>query len=91
VTGLNVIQTDPLSSASSSYGGIFRDSNSNFLLCFAENLGGGTAFHAELSAVMRSIELAHHRRWKKLWIETDSSLVVITASNMDLVPSTFKE
>jgi len=45
--------------ASSSCGGIFKDCNYVFLLCFAENLGGGTAFHAELSAVMRAIELAH--------------------------------
>lgn len=74
------------SSSSSSCGGIFRDSNSVFLLCFAENLGGGTAFHAEISTVMRSIELAYQRRWKKLWIETDSSLVILAASNMDLVP-----
>jgi ribonuclease HI len=70
----------------SACGGIFRNSNSVFLACFAENLGGGIAFVAELSAAMRAIEIAHHRGWNNLWIETDSSLVVLAAKNITLIP-----
>jgi len=49
-------------------------------------LGGGSAFHVELSAVMREIERAYQRRWRKLWIETDSSIVVFVAKKKYMVP-----
>jgi hypothetical protein len=42
----------------SSCGGIFRNSNLDFLLCFGENTGLGNALHAEISGAMRAIELA---------------------------------
>jgi len=71
----------------SSCGGIFRNHEAIFLACFAENLGGGTAFHAEMSAVMRAVELANQRGWRNLWIETDSSLVIMAfKSIIALVP-----
>jgi ribonuclease HI len=50
----------------SSCGGIFRDNNSNTLLCFAEHKGTGNAFHAELCGAMRAIELAEQRNWSNL-------------------------
>jgi len=53
-------------SITSSCGGIFRDSSANFLTCFAENLGGCSAYHAELSPIMRANEIAHQRRWSNL-------------------------
>lgn len=43
-------------SITSACGGIFRDSNSNLLSCFAENLVGCSAYHAELSAVMKATD-----------------------------------
>jgi len=46
------------SSTTSACGGIFRDSSSNFLSCFAENLGGCSAYLAELSAVMKATKIA---------------------------------
>jgi ribonuclease HI len=70
----------------SSCGGIFRDSNSNFISCFAENIGGGSAYHAELSAIMRAVEIANQRRWSNLWIESDSSLVVMAFKNSSMIP-----
>jgi len=73
-------------STSSSYGGIFRNKDANFLLCFSENLGPGNAFFAELSGAMRAIELAKQYNWFDLWLETDSELVVKAFSNHKLVP-----
>jgi ribonuclease HI len=72
--------------STSSCAGIFRNSDSIFITCFAENLGRGNAYFAKLSAVMRAIEIAHHRGWNKLWIETDSKLVVLASKNINLVP-----
>lgn len=42
----------------SACGGIFRDYESNLLLCFAENTGLNNAFHGKLLGAMRAIELA---------------------------------
>ena len=70
----------------SSCGGIFRDSNANFISCFAENIGGGSAFHAELPAIMRAVEIANQRRWTNLWIESDSSLAVMAFNNSSMIP-----
>jgi len=63
-------------SLSSSCGGIFRDNNSNYLLCFAENTRNGGAFHDELSGAIRAIELANQYHWGNLWLECDSALVI---------------
>jgi len=70
----------------SSCGGIFRNSDAILLCCFAENIGGGSAYHAEISGVLRAIEIASQRRWLNLWIETDSALVVMAFKNATLIP-----
>ena len=70
----------------SSCGGIFRNSKSDFLICFGENTGLGNALHAELSGAMRAIELANTFQWKNLWLEADSELVVKAFKNPYLVP-----
>jgi len=44
---------------------------------FAENIGGGTAFHAELLGALSAIEMADQRDWRNLWIETDLALLVV--------------
>jgi len=62
-----------------------------FIACFAENLGDGNAFHAELSAVMRAIELANQRGWRNLWLETDSYLVVLAFKKVSLIPCALKQ
>ncbi|AES69927.1 hypothetical protein MTR_3g041640 [Medicago truncatula] len=43
---------------SSACGCIFRNHDSNFLLCFGENTRVGNALHVELSGTMRAIKLA---------------------------------
>jgi len=70
----------------SSCGGIFRDKNSKFVLCFVENTGVGNAYHAELSGAMSVIELAAQHNWNSLWLECDSALVVNAFKNQSLVP-----
>jgi len=73
-------------STTSACGGIFRDKDSNFLMCFAQNTGQGTTFHAELCGAMKAIELAHLYKWKYLWLEVDSALVAQAIRNNTLVP-----
>jgi len=70
----------------SSCGGIFRDKESNFILCFAENTGIGNSLHAELCGAMRAIELAHQNQWSSLWLESDSTLVVKAFKKHALIP-----
>ncbi|XP_024632555.1 uncharacterized protein [Medicago truncatula] len=70
----------------SSCGGIFRDRNADFLMCFAENTGHENAYFAELSGAMRAIELAKLHNWQSLWLESDSALVVNAFKNISQVP-----
>ena len=61
----------------SACGRIFRDHEANFLNCFAESLGHSTSYIAEISGAIRAIEIAYQKGWRNLWLETDSSLVVL--------------
>jgi ribonuclease HI len=74
----------------SSCGGIFRNSDSELLLCFCDNTGQGNALHAEISGAMRSIELANTFNWKNLWLEADSELVIKAFKNPSIVPWSLK-
>lgn len=73
-------------SQAASSGGLFRDSEANFLLGFSENVGQENAYFAELSAAMRAIEIASQQNWTQLWLESDSMLVVNAFKNHALVP-----
>jgi ribonuclease HI len=64
-----------------SCGGVFRDSNAEFLLAFAEPIGHASSYLAELCGAMKAVEIAHARNWTNIWIETDSALVVTTFNN----------
>jgi hypothetical protein len=70
----------------SACGGIFRNQMVEFLGGFAENTGNNNAFFAELSGVLRAIELAHQNQWLNLWLETDSILVVKAFKSHSLIP-----
>ena len=70
----------------SSCGGIFRENNSELLICFGENTGIGNALNVELSDAMRAIELANTHQRRNLWLEADSELVIRAFKNHDLVP-----
>jgi ribonuclease HI len=73
-------------SSSSSCGGLFRNSNADFLYGFAENTGIASAFVAELCGAMNAIEIAASKNWNNLWLETDSTLVVLAFKSSSLVP-----
>jgi ribonuclease HI len=70
----------------SSCGGIFRKHYVFFLSCFAEPLGISTSFHAEICGALRAIEIAFHNNWSDIWLETDSSLLVLAFNKPTLVP-----
>jgi ribonuclease HI len=70
----------------SACGGLFRDNNGNHLGSFADFLGDSIAFLAELSGIMRAIELAFDRGWHSLWIECDSKLATMAFNNYHMVP-----
>lgn len=53
---------------------------------FAGNLGSSTSFHAELVGAMMAIENAYSKDWFKLWLECDSSLVVLAFNSSNEVP-----
>lgn len=54
-----------------SCGGIFRDFRGTFLGGFACNLGGGSAFEAELYGPILAMEHAAKNNWTRLWLESD--------------------
>jgi ribonuclease HI len=55
------------------------------IFCFAEPLGIVSSYHAELNAAMTSIEIAYQTNWHNIWIETDSTLVVLAFKNSNIV------
>ncbi|XP_057803244.1 uncharacterized protein LOC131018545 [Salvia miltiorrhiza] len=55
---------------------LFRDKFSWVRGCFHVKGGIGFAFEAELLAVISAIQIADHRNWKYLWIESDSTYIV---------------
>ncbi|CAJ2663409.1 unnamed protein product [Trifolium pratense] len=70
----------------STCGGIFRNSNAEFLCVFASKTDMASAFSAELCGFMTAIEIADARGWRNMWIESDSMLVVNAYKSSNLVP-----
>jgi hypothetical protein len=50
-------------------GGIFRNSNSEFICGFADYIGHGSALIAELCGAMKAIEITASHNWLNLWLE----------------------
>ena len=73
-------------SGNAACGGIFRNSNSDFLGVFAINIGQTSALNAELIGAMVAIELAHLKNWYNLWLETDSLLLFLAFKSPKIVP-----
>ncbi|KAF1875868.1 hypothetical protein Lal_00006499 [Lupinus albus] len=79
MTGETKVNTDGAANGSPGQvgdGGIFRDSNGVFIVCFASYLEIQDALYAELYSAMKAIHMAYKRGWWTLWLECDSSLVV---------------
>lgn len=75
-----------IASSSSGHGDIFRESKGNFILVFAEQTLIANSLHDKFSVVLHAIELARDKECLKLWIQSDSLLVVQTFSKDSLVP-----
>lgn len=52
----------------------------------ADYYGICDAFHAKLNAVMSTIRIAFDKGWHRLWLESDSSLVVEAFTSPEIVP-----
>jgi ribonuclease HI len=70
----------------SACGGIFRGQNSKAILCFSKPLGICTAYHAELCAFVRAIEVISQNQWNNIRIEADSSLVAFVYKSHNQIP-----
>jgi ribonuclease HI len=70
----------------SACGGIFRNHEADFVCCFAEPLGNSSSYLAELNGALRAIDLAFENSWNNIWLETDSSLVVLAFQNEGHIP-----
>jgi ribonuclease HI len=70
----------------SACGGIFRNVDSSFLGAYAFNIGVSTSLKAELIGAMIAIETAAFKGWSRLWLESDSMLVVHAFSSSKIVP-----
>jgi hypothetical protein len=57
---------------------------------FAINFGTQCSLYAEIMGAMLAIELAHHRGWNSLWLETDSKLVLSAFKSPSTVPYTLR-
>lgn len=71
-------------------GGIFwyRIVGRSQLGCFSSQLYLGIthSLHAEMSAAMITIEIAHRRGWHILWLECDPVMVIFAFSSLEIVP-----
>ncbi|MCH81156.1 ribonuclease H protein [Trifolium medium] len=70
----------------SSCGGIFRNSNAEFLGASAYNLGISNSLCAKLNGAMYAVGIAYQKGWKNLWLETDSMLVVTAFKSSKIIP-----
>jgi len=59
-----------------SIGGVFRNHEAEFLLGYAESIGGTTSTIAELAALRRGLELVLENGWSNVWLEGDSKSLV---------------
>lgn len=79
------LNSDGASKSSSSVaacGGVFRDSNGNWILGFAKRLGHASPFLAELWGILLGLQLAADLGFDKLEIELDSISVVNVLNNI---------
>lgn len=57
-------------------GVIVRDNHGDLVLAFSEHLVAPPSFHVKCKAIIRAIQIASDISWAKLWIETNSLIVV---------------
>lgn len=57
-------------------GAIFRNSRGFFVAAFSRPVGWGLPLEAELAAALWAVRFAFNRGWLRLWLETNSEMVV---------------
>jgi ribonuclease HI len=67
-------------------GGVFRNHRGEFLGGFEKNLGIANSLVAEIMGAILAIECAYDRNWYQLWLECDSSLVVLAFKDPFVIP-----
>ncbi|KAF9597010.1 hypothetical protein IFM89_014724 [Coptis chinensis] len=67
-----------------SLGASYRTSAGDFLLVIWRKIGVNTNYLAKVLAILESIEIAIRHEWKKIWVESDSSAVVVAFGLGDL-------
>ncbi|GER53008.1 polynucleotidyl transferase [Striga asiatica] len=75
-TKLNYDGSCKCKTGESSIGGIFRDHNTCFLLGYAESIGQSNNSLAELTALMRGLEIVLENGWSDVWLVGDSKGIV---------------
>ncbi|KAJ0027563.1 hypothetical protein Pint_36456 [Pistacia integerrima] len=66
--------------------GVFIASACEFLGAFAVPLGTQCAYYTELMGVFMAVHIAHANNWRRLWIGSDSSIVVQAIQRTKLDP-----
>lgn len=59
---------------------------SSLLGCFAGNLGDLYVFEVEISCFIMAMEHALQQGWENIWLESDSTCVLLAFKNASLVP-----
>lgn len=59
-----------------SIGGIFRNHNAEFMLGYAESIGQSNSTIAELTALVRGLEIVLENGWSDIWLEGDSKSLI---------------
>ena len=67
-------------------GGVFRDWQAKFLGRFAQNIGHASCLEAEFCATMYSLEKSLELKWRNIWNECDSEIVVKAFSSSIQIP-----
>ena len=89
ITSLIKINTDGAAvknPSKASAGGILRNGEGICFGCFAQFLGEGNVFFAELNAAMLAIEVAAARGFWNVWLERDSQLVLQAFNSNTVIP-----
>lgn len=65
-------------------GGIFRDNRGSLMGWFAGNIGAFSVFEAEIFGYAMAMELALQQGWGNIWVENDSTSVLLAFKNASL-------
>lgn len=83
---MNIDGASKSSTLLSGCGGVYRDHNSTFMGAFVLHIGPQATLVAELRACIQAVTIIVEKHWSKLWIETDSKLVLQAFHIKSIVP-----